>query len=139
MKNILFLLLLAFAATSLSLRADDADSPLEVQMKILARGTRQLTQQVSNPAMQQSSIALLETLKKAATDSKTLAPSKTKEIPEAKRASFLAYFRTDLDELKDALDQVEQAVKAGDYAKARSLLSSVNSIKKEGHAKFKQD
>jgi soluble cytochrome b562 len=138
MKHRSLLLILAILPCAFSLRADD-EGPLEGQMKILARGTRQLGQQISNPAMQQSSIALLETLKKAAVDSKALAPSRTKEIPEDKRASFLADYRTDLDELKDAFDQVEQAVKAGDYAKAQSLLATVNSIKKEGHSKFKED
>jgi len=87
-------------------RADE-ESALEGQMKILARGTRQLGQQITNPAMQQSSVALLETLKKAASDSKDFEPGMTGEIPEAKRAAFLADFRTDLDELKDAFDRVE--------------------------------
>lgn len=107
-------------------------------MRILARGTRQLTQQISNPSLQQSTIALLETLKKAAVDSKTFEPSMTREIPEAKRAAFLADFRADLDELKDSFDRIEQAVKAGDYSKAQSFLSSVNSVKREGHAQFKR-
>lgn len=138
MKHPLSLLLLTLLSLSLTLRADD-DGPLEGQMKILVRGTRQLTQQVSNPAMQQSTIALLETLKKAAADSKAFEPGMTRDIPEAKRAAFLADYRTDLDELKDSFDQIEHAVKAGDYSKAQSLLASVNSIKKEGHAKFKKD
>lgn len=138
MKSRILLLTLSILAFAPSLRADE-DSPLEGQMKILARGTRQLGQQISNPAMQQSSISLLETLKKAAVDSKTLAPSKSREIPEDKRVAFLADYRTDLDELRDAFDQVEQAVKAGDYAKAQSLLTRVNAIKKEGHAKFQRD
>ena len=117
----------------------EADSALENQMKILARGTRQLSQQVSDPARQQSTITLIENLKKAALDSKTLDPRKTSEIPEEKRAQFLADFRTELDELKDTFDQIEEAVRSGQYEKAKSLLAIVNSIKKEGHGKFKAD
>lgn len=137
MKPFILLVFLAVLPLSQSVRADD-DSPLEGQMRILARGTRQLTQQISNPSLQQSTIALLETLKKAAVDSKTFEPSMTREIPEAKRAAFLADFRADLDELKDSFDRIEQAVKAGDYSKAQSFLSSVNSVKREGHAQFKR-
>ena len=117
----------------------EADSALENQMKILARGTRQLSQQVSDPARQQSTITLIENLKKAALDSKTLDPRKTSEIPEEKRAQFLADFRTELDELKDTFDQIEEAVRSGQYEKAKSLLAIVSSIKKEGHGKFKAD
>jgi len=46
---------------------------------------------------------------------------------------------SELEKLKTALDQVEQAVKAGDYAKAQSLSAQINPIKKEGHSKFKLD
>ena len=108
-------------------------------MKILARGTRQLSQQVGDPARQQNTIELIESLKKAALDAKSLDPRKTSEITEAKRAQFLADYRMEVDELKDAFDQIEVAVKAGQYEKAKSLLATVNSIKKEGHGKFKTD
>jgi soluble cytochrome b562 len=132
------LLPLVIIAVAGSLHAQ-ADSALENQMKILARGNRQLSLQVADPAQQQSTITLIESLKKAAFDSKALEPRKTTEIPEAKRAQFLADFRTELDELKDSFDQIEEAVKAGQYDKAKSLLATVNSIKKEGHGKFKTD
>ncbi|MEI6375567.1 MAG: cytochrome b562 [bacterium] len=134
-NHLLSLLLLA----SGGLLHAEVDSALENQMKILARGTRQLSQQVSDPARQQSTITLIENLKKAALDSKTLDPRKTSEIPEEKRAQFLADFRTELDELKDTFDQIEEAVRSGQYEKAKSLLAIVSSIKKEGHGKFKAD
>ena len=121
------------------LHAEEADSPLEGQMKILARGTRQLSQQVTDPARQQENIALLESLRKASSDSKALSPRKAASVPAADREKFLADYRTDLDELKDAFSRIEEAVKAGQYDKARSLLATVNTIKKEGHGKFKQD
>jgi len=108
-------------------------------MKILARGSRQLSQQITDPAQQKGTIDLLEKLRKAALDSKAINPRKTVEVPQADQAKFFADYRTDLDELADAFNQVEEAVKAGQYDKAKSLLATVNSIKKEGHAKFKAD
>lgn len=137
MKRNQLLALLVIAATG-SLYAE-ADSALENQMKILARGNRQLSQQVADPAQQQSTITLIENLKKAALDSKALEPRKTSEIPEAKRAQFLADFRTELDELMDSFNQIEEAVKTGQYDRAKSLLATVNTIKKEGHGEFKVD
>ena len=138
MKHLPLLVTLALLAFPTFLQAQ-ADSPLEGQMKILARGMRQLTQQVADPAKQQENIILLETLKKAVTDSKTLEPRKTASIPADKRDKFLSDYRQELDELSGAFDQVEEAVKAGQYDKAKSLLATVNSIKKEGHGKFKVD
>lgn len=138
MKKGLSLLTLALCLM-IPLHAQEADTPLEGQMKILARGMRQLTNQVGDPAKQQENVSLLETLKKAATDAKTLSPRKTATIPEKEREAFLANYRTDLDELKDALNRVEEAVKAGQYDKAKTLIGNVNTIKKEGHGKFKVD
>jgi soluble cytochrome b562 len=139
MKHLLLFIILAVTPFSSGLRAEESDTPLEKQMQVLARGMRQLSQQVGDPTKQQESVTLLESLKKAAGDSKALDPRKTTQIPEAKRASFLSDYRTDLDELKDAFDQIEQAVKAGQYDKAKSLIATTNSIKKEGHGKFKTD
>ena len=138
MKKTLLLLSLTLCLLT-PLHAQEADSPLEGQMKILARGMRQLVNQVGDPSKQQENVSLLEILKRAATDSKGLSPRKTAAIPENKREAFLADYRNDLDELKDALDQVEAAVKAGQYDKAKSLIGNVNTIKKEGHEKFKVD
>jgi soluble cytochrome b562 len=132
------LLTLVLLASVAPVRADE-DSPLEGQMKILARGTRQLSKQIADPAKQQENLALIATLRKATIDSKSLNPSTTAGIPEDKKASFLADYRTDLDELADAFDQLVEAVKASDYAKAQSMLGQLNTIKKEGHAKFKTD
>jgi len=138
MKHPLLLIALAILSFTHVVQADD-ETPLDGQMKILARGTRQLSQQLVDPAKQQENIALLESLKKAATDAEALDPLKTKTIPEAGRAAFLADYRSELEKLKAAFDQVEQAVKAGDYPKAQSVSALINPIKKEGHSKFKQD
>jgi soluble cytochrome b562 len=139
MKLITLLATCSLLSLPAFLHAEESDSPLEKQMQILARGMRQLTQQVADPAKQQENVTLLESLKKAAGDSKAINPQQTKQIPEAKRDAFLADYRTDLDELKDAFNQIEEAVKSGQYDKAKSLIATVNSIKKEGHGKFKTD
>ena len=139
MKLITLLATCSLLSLPAFLRAEESDSPLEKQMQILARGMRQLSQQVVDPSKQQENITLLESLQKAAVDSKALDPRKTASVPQADRNKFLADYRTDLDELKDAFDQIKEAVKAGQYDKAKSLIATVNSIKKEGHGKFKTD
>jgi len=139
MKLITLLATCSLLSLPAFLHAEESDSPLEKQMQILARGMRQLSQQVVDPSKQQENITLLESLKKAAVDSKALDPRKTASFPQADRDKFLADYRTDLDELKDAFNQIEEAVKSGQYDKAKSLIATVNSIKKEGHGKFKTD
>jgi len=120
-------------------RADAPDTPLEIQMQALARGTKKLSLQVSDPTKQQDTVSLLESLKQTAAMAKTLEPRKTASIASADRAQFLAAYQSQMDKLTAAYDQIETSVKAGQYDQAKSILSTLGPIKKEGHSKFKQD
>jgi soluble cytochrome b562 len=139
MKTASLIFALTLVTSTQLLKAEEGNSSLEHQMKILAKGNRQLTQQVTDSAQQQSSVDLIEKLKKAAQDSKSIDPRMVETIPSADKAKFLADYRAQMDKLSDAFTKIEEAVKAGNYNEAKSLLASVNSIKREGHEKFKQD
>jgi soluble cytochrome b562 len=134
-RSLLFLAMLL--ALPLSLMAQD--SALEGQMKILARGTKQLSLQVSDPAQQAGTITLIESLKKASAESKALIPRKTADIPAADQPKFLADYQQTMGELTDSFNRIEEAVKAGEYDKAKSLLGAIKPIKQEGHKKFQKD
>ncbi len=121
-----------------SLRADE-DTPLEKQMQIMARSIKQLSGQIADPAKQQSIVTLMETLKQAASDAKGLDPRKAASVPQADRERFLADYRAQIDKLSAAFNQIEEAVSTGKYDQAKTLLSALGPIKKEGHTKFKQD
>ena len=138
MKFSTLLLTCCLIASAFSLRADE-DTPLEKQMQIMARSMKQLSQQIADSTKQQESITLLETLKKAASDSKGLDPRKTVSIPQANREKFLTDYKAQMDKLSEAFNQIEEALKAGKYDQAKAQLATVGSIKKEGHSKFKQD
>jgi len=139
MKSPILLLAICLAAHAPLLKAEEGNSSLEHQMKILAKGTRQLSQQVTDPSQQQSSVDLIEKLKKASQDSKSFDPRMVETIPVADKAKFLTDYRAQMDKLSEAFTKIEDAVKSGHYAEAKSLLTSVNGIKREGHDKFKQD
>ena len=138
MKILNLLLSFSFMTLVSSLHADE-DTPLEKQMQIMARSMKQLSVQIADPAMQQSTVTLIETLIKAAYDSEGLSPLKTASISQADREKFLADYRAQIEKLSAAFNQIDEAVKAGKYDQAKILLSAIGSIKKEGHSKFKQD
>lgn len=137
MKLLPVLTLAAIIPLSSLLHAED--SPLEKQMQILARGTKQLSAQVNDPSRQQSTVTLIESLRKATFDSQNLEPRKTTTVSQTDRAPFLAAYKTQMQKLADTYGQIEEAVKAGQYDNAKSLLGKLGQLKKEGHEKFKQD
>ena len=108
-------------------------------MQILARGTKQLSSQVADPAQQKSTIALLETLKKTSQKAQSLTPRKASMIPQGEKEKFLKEYSAQIGQLTDTFNQIEEAVNASQYDKAKSLLPALNSLKKEGHRKFKAD
>lgn len=122
-----------------SLMADEEASRLDGEMKILARGMRTLSAQIADPSKKQENLVLLSSLKKAALDSKTLEPRQTADIAESRRAAFLSDYKDQMDRLEDVFAQIEKALNNNDESKAASLLSTVTTIKKEGHSKFKKD
>ncbi len=134
-----FLLALPLLSSLASLHAEAPDTPLEKQMQTLARGMKKLSLQVSDPAKQQDMLTLVESLKRAATDAKAFNPKKTASVPPSSQEKFLIDYRAQLDRLADTFSQTEEALQAGQYDKAKSLLDALKSIKKEGHTKFKQD
>ena len=138
MKIRTFLLTCSLIAPAFSLHADE-DTPLEKQMQIMARGMKQLSGQIADPAMQQSTITLMETLIKAAYDSEGLIPLKTATISQADREKFLADYRAQIEKLSAAFNQIDEAVKAGKYDQAKTLISAIYPIRKEGHSKFQKD
>lgn len=130
-------LLVALLASSTLLHAQD--SPLEKQMQILARGMKQISQQVTNPTKQQENIILAESLHKVALDSENMEPRKTGTVAEGDRTAFLEAYKAQIQKLADALSKVDQALKSGQYEAAKAELGKIQGIKKEGHSKFKQD
>jgi soluble cytochrome b562 len=138
--NVRSVLIATALLTSLAiLHAEAPDTPLEKQMQTLARGMKKLSLQVSNPAKQQETLTLIESLKKAATEAKGLDPRKTASVPQSSQEKFLTAYRVELDKLLESFSQTEAAIQAAQYDKATSLLSTLRGIEKEGHSKFKQD
>ena len=139
LRSLLILTSILSLASLLPSAHAGADTPLEKQMQTLARGTKRLSLQVGDPAKQQDTVTLIESLKQAVTESKPMEPRETASVAPADREKFLSDYRAQLDKLTAAYDQIEVAVKAGQYDQAKSLLTSIGPIKKEGHQKFKQD
>lgn len=114
-------------------------SPLQRQMDALADGMKQLMLQIADANKQPQTIMILESLKKTATDAKSMDPMKASSLPAAGREKFLTGYRAQLDKLVAVFTSIAESVKNARYDEAKTLLAKVTEIKAEGHREFKAD
>ena len=68
----------------------------------------------------------------------TLTPLKSAYVPEPDRAAFAASFQKRMDEFVAAVDQLEEALKAGNNAEAARLAGELDRLQKTDHKEFRR-
>ncbi len=125
-------------AISIPVRAQDDEpkTPLATEMGGIAKDFRALRKIVNDPAQKDAALALAKDMEAHATKAKTYQPSKTKEIPAADQAQFVADYKTQMDGLIGDFQKLEQAISDGKTADASALLDKLQQDKRDGHKKF---
>jgi len=134
--TLLTALTLALTLTGHTARADEKETDLGKQMKIIAKSVKQLKGQIADAAQQQSSITLVETAKAAATEARKLTPAHAADIPEADRPKFITDYQTQIDVLIKDFTTIDDALHAGKYDDAQKTFADLGNVKKDGHKQF---
>jgi hypothetical protein len=146
-KRLLFLTLALAVATPATLRLSaaepapkhkEADTELGKAMEKMNHAWRKLRKQAGDPASNASSLELVATISAAADQALKLQPDKTKDLPEADRAKFVADYQSQMKDLIAQIAKLQDAFKAGDNAAALAILRKMGGIQKEGHHEFKR-
>ena len=148
MKNrLLFLTLALVVTTPATLRLTaaepapkhkEADTELGKAMEKMNHAWRKLRKQAGDPASNASSIELVATISTAAEKAMHLQPDKTKDLPEADRAKFVADYQSQMKELIAQVGKLQDAFKAGDNPAALAIIRKIGETQKEGHHEFKR-
>jgi soluble cytochrome b562 len=122
-------------------QAVQAGTPLEKQMNQMRRSFKELKKAMEAPveADKQKYLGWVADLKKAAEESKTLEPEKTEKVPADEQKAFLEGYRSKMEEMIGQIDQLGQAIEAGKWAEAKSLIGQINQVQREGHGKYRGD
>jgi soluble cytochrome b562/uncharacterized membrane protein len=123
-------------SSTITLKSDDEE--LQKEMKILSESMKELSLSISDPSKKSGNVDLLETMIKATVASAEISPSKAETITASDRGAFLAEYRAELHKLKEALSELEGALKEDQFDRSQTLLQKIVEIKKEGHSKFKE-
>ncbi|MDB6174882.1 MAG: hypothetical protein JWL59_4193 [Chthoniobacteraceae bacterium] len=138
-----FKTLLTLAATlalgfNVATAADD-DTPLGTEMKAMNKSLRTLKKQLADASKKDENVALVEKMKKDLAASKKHEPAKTKDIPAADKAAYLAKYQEQMDALGKSYDELEVAVKADKVDDAKKVLEKLSDQKEKGHKDFNPD
>lgn len=121
-----------------SVRAED-DTPLGKNMSGMNKALRTLKRQIADASKKDENIGLLEKIKTSIAEASKLEPKKTKEVPEAEKAAYIAKYKKQMEELGKTFDEIETAVKADKAADAKALFDKLGEQKEKGHKDFGAD
>jgi soluble cytochrome b562 len=143
MKKILLLLVAALVllppvAFAQAKKKDRPDTDLENAMGQMSGAVRKLKSQVTDPAQNAASLALVATLRAGALEAKKYVPLRAADMPEGDRAAFVAGFQKRMDEFLAAVAKLEQALQDGKNDEAGQLLKELGRLQKTGHKDFQQ-
>ena len=141
MRSVLTILFFVFLLSVAPGHVLQADTALEKQMNQMRRSFKELKKAMEAPveADKQKYLGWVADLKKAAEESKTLEPEKTEKVPADEQKAFLEGYRSKMEEMIGQIDQLGQAIEAGKWAEAKSLIGQINQVQREGHGKYRSD
>lgn len=119
---------------------DDEDAaPIVLHMRQVNRNLRQLRRQLGQSDKKAESLKLVQSIQQDLQAAKELEPLKTDDLPSSDRAAFLKDFRSLMDTVISAVEELHGAIEGDDIEKASSLVSKLNDLKREGHEQFQKE
>lgn len=127
------------AADAAKPEASDDETPLHHKMEDMGRALRALNKGLSSADPAAVKADLLDAVQKMqvlAVESKLLTPATIEKLPAAERPAKIAEYRADLASTIQTMLELERAILADDWAKAKTQFQSLRTHRKDGHEKF---
>ena len=136
-RFVVFFSLLTFVST-FSLHAATS---LEKKMKVMKQATKELNTglEVSGEPDKTANLRHVAKLREAAVAAGALKPAKATDIPEAKRAAFVADYKKSMEDLVQQIDELAQFISAGKWDAARKQMGVLNQSRRDGHKEFMRE
>lgn len=131
LKRMMGFALMATFAGSVA-QADLADT-----MKAMNSDLKAISAQVGDASKNQSSAALADDFAQVAATAKTFVADTIAQAPAAQQAEMKAQFDSLIDESVSLGTQLAAALRAGDNAQAKAILTQLAALKSQGHDQFR--
>lgn len=131
--------LLALVVPMTLCAAEKAETPLGEQMekmKIEMKALRSALEAPSESAKDKY-VKMAANFHAATVAAKKFDPEKTKTLPEAERAQFVADYHKGMDKLIKLSEDLKKELAAGQWDEARQQLKALSQAQKSGHKEFR--
>ncbi len=108
------------------------------KMEKLNSAYRKLGRQINDATKNEDSLAQVAIIHEMAEAALKLQPDKTKTLPEADQAKFVADFQDKMKEFIATVDKLEAALKANDNVAAAKLVDDMKTERNDDHKQFQK-
>jgi len=114
-----------------------AQADLADTMKAMNSDLKAISAQVGDASKNQSSAALADDFAQVTATAKTFVADTIAQAPAAQQAEMKAQFDSLIDESVSLGTQLAAALRAGDNAQAKAILTQLAALKSQGHDQFR--
>lgn len=107
-------------------------------MDKIGHAFRALSHEVADPTKNEDSLKQVGIIRTNAEAALKLTPAKAADLPEDKRAGFVADYQEDMKKFLADVDSLEAALKAGNNAQAAQLAKKMKSDMEDSHKQFRK-
>jgi soluble cytochrome b562 len=132
-------LLAAALAFAITIPAFADDTPLSNEMEKANKALKAIGRAQKEGKVTKDMVAKVDEVKAAFEAAAKLEPAKTKDVPAAEKAKFLADYKTAMEAAIKDLDALKIAVESEKADEVGKALEKLNAGKKEGHKAYKAD
>ncbi|MEI7864685.1 MAG: cytochrome b562 [Chthoniobacterales bacterium] len=117
--------------------AEEEESAVDQQMKVMGRGMKKLSVQLADSAEKDASLEVIARIRKAVAEARNLQPSGAEERQGEEREAYMKTYLQGLEELDEKFATMEKAVADGDAAAAQKAFDDANALKKKYHSELR--
>ena len=117
---------------------EEKHTELGDRMEKLNGAYRRLKRQIADPAKNESSLALIATIKAQTEASLAYKPEFTAEQPPADQAKFVERYQAEMKKMIELVGKLETSVKAGKNDEAAKAIAELDAQQKSSHKEFRK-
>lgn len=112
---------------------------LEDEMSAMNKAWRSIRREIKDSSKNESTLASLAKVKKAAQESTKLTPIRSGDFSGDEKKKFMEGYQKAMKRTTGLISHLEAALRSGDNTEAENIVAKINDVRKHGHEKYKPE